>query len=164
MNTTTQGGLALALFAMPLRAQTPAAIPDADRIRIAEAFRLAAAVQDSIWPEWRRAPFALLLVTADREFIVRHPAPSPDYSRIGHDSLLDADVFSRSRQLSPNQLATLLAVGGVPTIVIGEAGRPAYPLQHQHDRVPGGRTLSDDGAQEGRQQCVAGGWESRPRC
>jgi hypothetical protein len=121
MSGRTRSAFAVALLAMPLRPHAPPAIPDADRIRIAEAFRLAAAVQDSIWPQWSRAPFALLLVTADREFLVRHPAPSPDFSRIGHDSLLDADVFSRPRQLSPALLATYPAVGGVPTIVIGRA-------------------------------------------
>ena len=49
-----------------------------DRIRIAEAFRLAAAVGDQIWPAWTSAPFAILLVTPEREFLLRHPRPSPD--------------------------------------------------------------------------------------
>lgn len=121
MCTTAGCVLSVLLSAMPVQASAPAAIPHADHTRIAEAFRLAAAVQDSIWPWWSGAPFALLLVTADREFLVRHPAPSSDFVRVGRDSLLDSDVFSRPRQLSPKLLATYPAVGGIPTIVIGQA-------------------------------------------
>jgi hypothetical protein len=95
--------------------------PD-DRIRIAEAFRLAAAVGDQIWPAWTTAPFAILLVTPEREFLVRHPRPSPDFTRLGYDSLLASDVLVRPRQFAPNLLATFPAVGGVPTIVVGQPG------------------------------------------
>src|SRR6478735_7598506 len=41
------------------------ALSNDDRIRIAEAFRLAAAVGDEIWPAWTSAPFAILLVTPE---------------------------------------------------------------------------------------------------
>ncbi len=49
----------------------------ADRVRIAEARRLAAAV-DAQWPGWDEVPFALLLVTEDYEFLLGHPAPTDD--------------------------------------------------------------------------------------
>ena len=101
-------------------ASTPATIAPDDRVRIAEAFRLADAIGDSIWRGWTSAPFAVLLVTPEREFLVRHPRPSADFTRVGYDSLLGGDVLVRARTLSPNLLATFPAVGGVSTIVIGQ--------------------------------------------
>jgi hypothetical protein len=103
----------------PTAAPTAALAPD-DRVRIAEAFRLADAIGDSIWPGWTSAPFAVLLVTPEREFLVRHPRPSPEFTRIGYDSLLGSEVLVRERKLSPSLLATFPAVGGVPTIVVGQ--------------------------------------------
>jgi hypothetical protein len=99
-------------------ASAVALAPD-DRTRIVEAFRLADAVGDQIWPAWTSAPFAVLLVTPDREFLVRHPRPTPDFTRVGYDSLLQSEVLVRPRQFAPNLLATFPAVGGVPTIVVG---------------------------------------------
>jgi hypothetical protein len=104
-----------------LRAQVATLAPD-DRTRIAEAFRLADAVGDRIWPAWTSAPFAVLLVTPEREFLLRHPKPSPDFTRLGYDSLLQTEVLVRPRQFAPNLLATFPAVGGVPTIVVGLPG------------------------------------------
>ncbi|MFL5617812.1 MAG: hypothetical protein ACJ79A_05380 [Gemmatimonadaceae bacterium] len=98
----------------------PAALAPDDRIRIAEAFRLGDAVGDSIWPGWTSAPFAVLLVTPEREFLVRHPRPSAEFTRIGYDSLLRSEVLVRERKLSPTLLATFPAVGGVSTIVVGK--------------------------------------------
>jgi hypothetical protein len=92
----------------------------ADRIRIAEAFRVAAAVGDEIWPAWTSAPFAILLVTPEREFLLRHPRPSPEFTKVGYDSLLATDVFARDRRFAPTLLATFPAVGGVSTIVVGQ--------------------------------------------
>lgn len=98
------------------------ALDAADRVRLAEAFHLADAVGDSIWPDWASAPFALILVTSEREFLLRHPRPSADFTRLGYDSLLATDVFVRPRVFSPTLLATFPAVGGVPTIVVGQPG------------------------------------------
>jgi hypothetical protein len=92
----------------------------ADRVRLAEVFRLAAAIGDEIWPAWTSAPFAILLVTPDREYLLRHPSPSPEFTRLGYDSLLGTDVLARERRFAPNLLATFPAVGGVPTIVVGQ--------------------------------------------
>ena len=108
------------------RTAPPAAVPAAatlasdDRLRIAEAFRLGEAIGDSIWPGWTSAPFAVLLVTPEREFLVRHPRPSSDFTRVGYDSLLGSEVLVRERKLSPALLATFPAVGGVSTIVVGQ--------------------------------------------
>ena len=95
-------------------------IPDADRVRLAEAFRLADALGDRVWAGWSGAPFAVLLVTPEHEFLLRHPRPSSDFAPTGYDSLLATEVFVRPRVFPPNLLATFPAVGGVSTIVVGE--------------------------------------------
>lgn len=108
--------------AQPAAMATPVqpGLPRADRLRIAEAFRLADVVGDSIWPASTSAPFALLLVTPENEFLIRHPAPSADFTFAAYDSLLGGEVFVRPRVFPPTLLATFPAVSGVPTIVIGE--------------------------------------------
>jgi hypothetical protein len=98
---------------------------EADRIRLREAFRLAKEVGDEAWPGWSKAPFAVLLVTPDREFLIRHPAPSADFKPLGYDRLLESAVFVRSRTYSPSFLATFPVVGTIPTIVVGQPERTA---------------------------------------
>lgn len=116
---TPASRISLARASDVVRDSTPTLATD-DRVRLVEAFRLAAAVGDRVWPGWSRAPFAVLLVTPDREFLLRHPQPSPDFRRVGYDSLLGTSVFTRRRVFSPGFLATFPAVGGVPTIVVGQ--------------------------------------------
>ncbi|HKP15667.1 MAG TPA: hypothetical protein VJT85_06365 [Gemmatimonadaceae bacterium] len=123
----------------PITASSTVTLAPDDRIRIAEAFRLGDAIGDSIWPGWTSAPFAVLLVTPEREFLVRHPRPSADFARIGYDSLLRSEVLVRTRTLSPSLLATFPAVGGVSTIVVGQpraTGKSstewALTLLHEH--------------------------------
>lgn len=110
--------LALGLPAF-LAAQGPA-LPDAGRARLAEGYRIAAAVADAVWPGWGRVPFEVLLVTAEHEFLVR-PARAPQgFGPLGRDSLLGGDVWTRPRTFPPDLLATFPAFGPPPTIVIGE--------------------------------------------
>jgi hypothetical protein len=118
----------------------PPTLPEADRVRIAEAFRLADAVGDRVWPGWDKAPFAVLLVTPGHEFLVRHPKPSGDFTLIGEDNVLKHKVWFRKRQFSTKLLATFPAVGGVSTVVIGQAentesktsSRWVLTLLHEH--------------------------------
>jgi hypothetical protein len=97
-----------------------AGIPAADRIRIAEAFRLSDQLGERIWPGWRRVPFAVLLVTPEREYLVGHSRPSSDFTRLGRDPLL-GEVFTRQRVFPATLQATFPAVSGLPTIVVGDA-------------------------------------------
>jgi len=121
-------------------AQTPASLSDIDRVRLAEAFRIADSLGDQLWRGWSKAPFAVLLVTPDNEFLVRHEQPSPDFTLINDDRLLKSKVYFRKRTQPINLLATFPLVGGVPTIVIGQAENTAkktsspwvITLLHEH--------------------------------
>ena len=104
-------------------AQDKPSLPEIDRVRLVEAFRVADMLGDRIWPGWSKAPFAVILVTPDHEFLLRHPKPSPDFTRLGFDPRLKSNVFYRKRQFPPHWLATFPAVPGsmISTIVIGQA-------------------------------------------
>jgi hypothetical protein len=103
--------------------QTVPSLDNKDRIRLAEAFSLADKLSDKVWPNWSKAPFAVILVTADNEFLVRHPAPSEDFIEIGYDKLLKSKVYYRKRTFNQSFLATFPAVSGnvTSTIVVGQA-------------------------------------------
>lgn len=96
-------------------------VPEVDRIRLAEAFRIGETLENKVWQDWDKAPFAVLLVTPENEFLIRHPQPSRDFTLIGYDSLLKSNVYFRKRTQQTYFLATFPAVGGVSTIVIGQA-------------------------------------------
>jgi hypothetical protein len=102
-------------------AQPQPSMSDIDRIRVAEAYRLGDVLGDRVWKNWSKAPFAVLLVTPEYEFLLRHPKPSSDFSIIRYDSLLKSNVYYRKRTMQLNSLATYPAVGGVSTIVVGQA-------------------------------------------
>jgi hypothetical protein len=112
---------ALLLLASPTLAAQKPGVPEVDRIRLAEAFRLGDALGNRVWQDWDKAPFAVLLVTPEYEFLVRHPKPSKDFTLIGYDSLLRSNIYFRARTQQTNFLATFPAVGGVSTIVVGQA-------------------------------------------
>lgn len=109
------------LTAPQVLAQEKPAIPGVDRIRLAEAFRLGERLGNLVWSNWDKAPFAVLLVTSEHEFLIRHPRPSADFALVGNDPLLKSNVYFRKRTQPVHFLATFPAVGGVSTIVIGQA-------------------------------------------
>lgn len=118
--------IVLLLFSVAsAQAQQKPSLPQIDRIRLAEAFSLGDAIGNRLWKEWDKAPFAVLLVTPDYEFLIRHPRPSEDFTLIGHDDLLKSDVYFRKATLQTSFQATYPAVGGVSTIVIGQAENTA---------------------------------------
>jgi len=105
--------------AAPAAAQRPT-LPAAERAALVDAFRLADAVADSIWPGWGRVPFEVLLVTAEQEFLIR-PARSPaGFDSLGRDSVLDAEIWVRPRTLAPNLLAAFPVLGPPATVVAGD--------------------------------------------
>ena len=136
------------LVGVPACAVDAQTLCDDDRTRIVEARRLAAEFGDEVWPGWSKSPFAVLLVTRDTEFLIAHPTtfrspsgqPSDDFTDAGWDELLQRNVYSRDRQFDTGLLATFPAVGGVPTIVIGQpeytdastSTRWTLTLLHEH--------------------------------
>ena len=112
----------------------------ADRSRIAEAQRIVAESGETLWPGWQYAPFAILLVTADKEYLVNSLTRSPEFELVGQDPLLGSNVYARTRVFDPGLLATFPAVAGIPTIVIGQpenteastSTRWALTLAHEH--------------------------------
>lgn len=122
------------------QAQQKPNLSQIDRIRLAEAFSLGDAIGNRVWKEWDKAPFAVLLVTPDYEFLIRHPKPTDDFTLIGHDDLLKSDVYFRKTTQQTNFQATYPAVGGISTIVIGQAENTASKtsapwvviLMHEH--------------------------------
>ena len=103
------------------QAQTEPAISDIDRIRIAEVYRVGEKLQDRIWSGWSKAPFGMLFIADDHEFLIRHPKPSEQFRAIGFDKLLKSEVFVRPRVFQKGFLATFPAFDRTPLIVVGKA-------------------------------------------
>ena len=103
------------------QAEAPPALAAADRVRIREVYRLARALDDRLWPHWSRAPFALLLVSGDSQFLIHHPKPPADYRSLGRDRVLETEVYWHARTYPANFLATFpISDPSLPTIVVGE--------------------------------------------
>ena len=100
-------------------------LPAADAVRVREFYRLAAVVQDKIWPHWSDTPAPLLLVTDGGEFLTHHPAPPKDFTKVGDD------LYARPRQFPTNLLATFPAFGPPSVIVIGEPANTASKTSSQ---------------------------------
>lgn len=91
-----------------------------DLLRINEAYRLTAAVQDSVWPGgWGAIPYPLLLVTPEREFLIGFPRTPPGFAEGRSFAPLGTPILERPRQLQPNLLATFPAFGPPSVIVVG---------------------------------------------
>jgi hypothetical protein len=104
-----------------IAAQTaPPPLPAVDRVRISEARHVAASVADSVWPTWSSAPFAMVLVTPNTEFLIDAPAQGAGWSAVPFDTLFGALIHSRARQFAPGMQATFPFVNGINTIVIGQ--------------------------------------------
>ncbi|MBS1517880.1 MAG: hypothetical protein JSS91_07320 [Bacteroidetes bacterium] len=110
-----------------------------DRIRISEALKISAEYGDLVWKNFNEAPFAILLVTNDNEFLLNHPLPSDDFKPAGSDSVTGSGIFVRGRIFNANMLATFPAVNAIPTIVVGipeNTGRSTFEwvitLLHEH--------------------------------
>ena len=117
-------------FSSLLCAQT---LPQPDAARVTEFYRLAAAVQDKVWPHWSEIPAPLLLVTEKSEFLTHHPSPPKDFTKISDG------FYARPRQFPPNLQATFPAFGPPSVIVIGQpqnTGRTStrwvITLMHEH--------------------------------
>jgi hypothetical protein len=130
----------LVLSAVIIRAENKPQLAELDRVRLAEAFRLADTLGNRVWPDWSKAPFAVLLVTEEYEFLIRNPHPAADFTLINYDPWFRSKVYYRKRTQSTHLLATFPLDGPVPTIVIGQAENTAKKtstpwvviLMHEH--------------------------------
>jgi hypothetical protein len=113
--------LVASFFSVNLSAQDKPQLSQIDRIRLTEAFRLSDSLGNRLWKDWDKAPFAVLLVTPDYEFLIRHPQPTKDFVALGYDAKLKSDVYYRKRTLPVNLLATFPVIGLPSTIVVGQA-------------------------------------------
>src|ERR1700729_992104 len=100
-------------------AQSLPELRHSDKIRIKEAMNISALFGDTLFKGFSSVPFTILLVTDSTEFLIAHPNPSPEFKFLGHDSLLNSDVYYRKQQYSPHFLATFPAVNGLSCIVAG---------------------------------------------
>lgn len=114
---------------------------EANAIRIAEAYQLLSHVRSAPSWKWNDVPFAILLLTEDRDFLIGHPSPTDDFRSEGVDPIIGKEIFSRPRTQawSLQFLATFPAVGGLSTVVVGTAeatGRSStawvVTLLHEH--------------------------------
>ena len=135
------GIVLLGMVAVPTpgRAQTGFALRQADRVRLAEARRLANGVCDRLWPGWGHTAFQVLLVGDSAEFLVGSDRADGEFVSLGRDPEQGGQVWTRPRRFPPTLLATFPAVGGMPTTVIGSAERTAksstawvLTLLHEH--------------------------------
>ena len=105
------------LFVLPsfyLASALAQPLPQADGVRMREFYRLSAAVENDVWPNWSRISAPLLLVTPQGEFLTHYSAPPKGFTRIGDD------IYVRPRQFPVNLQATFPAFGPSAVIVIGE--------------------------------------------
>lgn len=111
----------LFLFWKPGWSRQKAELPKEDRTRIAAAFSLGEAIERELWPGWGTAPFALMLITDDYEFLLRHPHATNNFDTLGFDAELNTRVLFRKRLFPTNLLATFPAINGISTIVVGQS-------------------------------------------
>jgi hypothetical protein len=111
-----------------------AQIPADDAVRIGEFHRLAAQIEDGIWPNWSHVPEPVLLVTKNGEFLRDFPNPPKDFHPVGDG------FWTRPTQLPMNFQATMPLFGPPAVIVIGEPAntqsRTSTPweivMMHEH--------------------------------
>ena len=109
--------LALALATVPVAAAP--GLTDADRVLLSETFRLAAELGEEIWPGWGVAPFEVLLVGEEHEYLVNSPRRPEGFEELGPDETLRGRLLVKPRTVSPASRATYPLLGGPPLVVVG---------------------------------------------
>lgn len=90
-----------------------------DRIRIREAINVFNESGKNVWKNWTEISFPILLVTNENEYLMNHQNPTEDFVMTGYDSIIESNIYTRSRLFNNNSLATFPAVNGEATIVVG---------------------------------------------
>ena len=121
------GALLAALVGASLCLASPASaapppLAESDRILLAEAFRLAQELGEEIWPGWGVAPWEVLLVGSEHEYLVNSPRRPAGFTSLGRDDLISGEIQARERTVGRDLRATYPILGLPPAVVIG---RPA---------------------------------------
>ena len=107
------------LMALAVPASAAPGLTDADRVLLAETFRLAAELGEEIWPGWGVAPWEVLLVGEEHEYLVNSPRQPEGFEPLGRDELVGGNVLFRPRTVPTGLRATYPMLGGPPLVVIG---------------------------------------------
>jgi len=129
---TLLGVAALCVFAL-MRAPVEKMTAQ-DAVRVKEFYRLAAQIQDQVWPGWSKTPTPLLLLTPQNEFLTHVEKAPEGFADAG------GGFFVRKRQFPLGLEATFPAFGPPDVIVIGTpentASKKSVPwlmvLMHEH--------------------------------
>jgi hypothetical protein len=125
---------------LALASRLPAQSPDpADLTRIAESYRLASELGDSIWPSLGAPRFPVVLTTADVEYLFAYPRIPAGFRDIGPSYPLQTTMYVRPRQFQQGLLATFPAFGLPSVVVVGSSAATrknstawVVTLQHEH--------------------------------
>ncbi len=120
MKSPRVSALAAAALALAVAASAPAAtLTPADRVLLSETFRLAGELGEEIWPGWGVAPWEVLLVGDEHQYLVNSPRRPEGFVELGRDELLEGKVLVSERTVSPGLRATYPILGGPPVVVVG---------------------------------------------
>lgn len=113
--------LSTILGASTTLAQAPP-LPATERLLLAETFRLTDELGEEIWPGWGVAPWEVLLVGEEHEYLVNSPRRPEGFAELERDELLEGKVLARPRSVPPGLRATYPMLGGPPLVVVGGPG------------------------------------------
>lgn len=131
--------LLIFLFTALCRAQYISELRYEDKIRIREAMQINNEFSDILWPGMRSAPFSLIIVTSENEYLFNYSNTPSDYTYIGFDTILQTNIHTRPRVFSNNLLLTMPAISSDATIVMGlpeatsrSSGEWVLTMLHEH--------------------------------
>jgi hypothetical protein len=111
--------LLLLLLFLQINSFSQNTIGKTEALLIREAKLIADTHGEKLWKGFSTAPFTIILVTDSIEYLIYHPQPSGDFKLLYKDSILNTEVYARSRTYSKEWLATFPAVNGINCIVVG---------------------------------------------
>jgi hypothetical protein len=98
----------------------PETLPELQRLRLEEAFRLAERTGPGIWPGFDASEAPVLLVVGETEYLLNRERPPEGFTPIEGDTFRSRPVFRRARVLPQALLATFPAIGE-STVIVGTA-------------------------------------------
>jgi len=102
------------LFAATVQAPTVAPLT-----LYAEARGIAENAGEALWPGFANAPFQIILIEGELEYLVCGEGPGEGFEPAGLDPATGCEIRRRDRQFNPGFLASFPAADFIPTIVVG---------------------------------------------